>query len=161
MSSKLSHTNVSFGFLNNSSEFLNCIINNINSCVIMLNNKMELQAYNDALTTIFNDKPEEEILYKRCGEVIGCAYQIEESKDCGTTSHCNTCELRLTAINTYMNDAPVYKQYISRPFYNTEMNRVQKHLQCSIKLFRFESEKYIVLLIEDITELIDLKSCCE
>ena len=158
MLSKLSHTNVSFNFLSSSSDFLNCIINNINSCVILLNNQMELQAYNDALTTIFNDKREEEILFKRCGEVIGCAYQIEESKDCGNTTQCNTCELRLSAINCYMNETPVYKQYVSRPFYDTDLKRVQKHLYCSIKLFKFDNEKYIVLLIEDITELMDLKN---
>lgn len=158
MGNKLAHTNISFDFLSNSSDFLNCIINNINSCVLLLNSKMELKAYNDALFTIFNEKSDEDILYHRCGEVIGCAYQIEEAKDCGSTSHCKTCPLRLTAIKAYTDDIPVYKQMLSRPFYNNNFEKVIKHLQCSIKLFYYNEEKYIVLLIEDVTELVDLRN---
>ena len=52
MNSDISLTNTSFNYLSNSSEFLNIVLSNISSCVLLLNEHMELQAYNDALKTI-------------------------------------------------------------------------------------------------------------
>jgi hypothetical protein len=78
MSSDLTMTNESFNFLSNSSDFLNIILNNINSCVLLLDKELKLRAYNDSLKTIFSNKKDEDLLYIKCGEAIGCAYQIEE-----------------------------------------------------------------------------------
>ncbi len=73
-------TNISFDILGGSSKFLNLVLDNITCCILLLNDKMELQAYNDSLKTIFSNKKDEHILYQRCGEAIGCAYQVEEAK---------------------------------------------------------------------------------
>jgi sigma-B regulation protein RsbU (phosphoserine phosphatase) len=118
---------------------------------------MELQAYNDSMKTIFADKDDKDILYRRCGEVIGCAYSVEETKQCGTTSHCDYCDLRISALDSYMNNKFIYKKHFSRPFYNTHNQKVIKHLQFSTNIFHFKNDKYIILLIEDITELTNLK----
>lgn len=153
----LSQSNVSFNFLRNSSDFLNLILQNITSCVLLLNNKMELVAYNDSLKTIFSNKKDEDILYFRCGEVIGCAYSIEEKKDCGKTSQCSICELRVSAINSYLKNEVIYKERFTRPFYLTSGEKVEKHLQFSTRLFHFENDKYIIMIIEDITKFVNLK----
>jgi len=149
--------NISFSFLKGSSDFLNLVLENITSCVLLLNEKMELQAFNDPLKTIFSNKPDEHIMYQRCGEVLGCAFTVEESKDCGTTSHCKTCELRISALKSYLNNEAIYKKQISRPFYKTNDEKVIKHLQYSTRLFTYEKEKYIMMIIEDITPLVNLK----
>ncbi len=149
--------NTSFSILSKSSEFLNLVIQNINSCVLLLNNKMELQAYNDALKTIFSNKPEEDILYHRCGEVIGCAYNVEEAKKCGETSHCKTCDIRISAMKSYLQDEVIYKEHFSRPFYTQKGVKEMKHLQFSSRLFTYNREKYIILMIEDITRLVNLE----
>jgi hypothetical protein len=151
-------TNESFNFLVGSSEFLNIVLNNITSCVLFLNDQMELQAYNDALKTIFSNKQDEDLLYRRCGEVIGCAYSVEEAKDCGKTSYCSGCELRVSAIESYLNDKPIFKNNIVRPFYDYNNKKTTKHLQFSTRLFRFEGEKYIMMIIDDVTCLRDLSN---
>jgi hypothetical protein len=152
MKSNLTSTNVSFDFLKNSNEFLYDVINNINSCILLLNNKMELQAFNDALKTIFSDKTDEELMYQRCGEALGCAYHVEEQQDCGKTSQCNNCELRISALTSYMDDKTIYKEHIIRPFYNQVNQKVEKHLQFSTRFFNYLEEKYIILIIDDITK---------
>ena len=161
MKSDLSLTNVSFSFLRNSSDFLTLILNNINSCVLLLDKDVRLQAFNDSLKTIFSNKKDEDLLYKRCGEAIGCAYQIEEQKDCGETSKCCDCELRIAALTSYMNNETIYKDHISKPFMNSNNQKVDKHLQFSTRLFHFENEKYIIMIIEDITKFVeaDMKNC--
>ena len=157
MKTKISMTNVSFDFLQGSSVFLNIILNNINTCVLLLDNNMRLQAFNDALKTIFSNKEDEVLLYRKCGEAIGCAYQIEEQKECGETSKCNNCELRIAALNSYINNETIYKEHIVRTFFNNKNEKVEKHLQFSTRLFKFNKDKYILILVEDITKFAELE----
>jgi sigma-B regulation protein RsbU (phosphoserine phosphatase) len=153
MSSPISNTNISFQFLHSSHEFLNTIINEISSCILLLDKDMKLQAFNDPLKTIFSNKPDEHLLYKRCGEVIGCAYTVEEMKDCGSTSKCSTCELRENSMLSYLNNSNLYKGKIIREFYKTNSHKALKFLQYSVRSFNFDKERYIILIIDDITPL--------
>lgn len=151
MHSKRSMANHSFEMLAESGEFLNLILNNITSCVLLLDKDMKLQAFNDALKTIFSNKADEDLLYKLCGEAIGCAYQVEEAKDCGKTTKCCTCELRLAAFDSYLNNTTIFKKHIRRPFFNKNGKREMRDLQFSTRHFYFRKEKYIILIIDDIT----------
>jgi nitrogen fixation/metabolism regulation signal transduction histidine kinase len=157
MKSQISNTNVSFSFLRNSSPFLNMVLNNINGCVLLLDSEMNLRAFNEPMKTIFSNKEKEDLLYMKCGEAIGCAHQVEEMKECGQTSQCNDCELRLAAMDSYLNNVVVYKEHMSKKFMDNKNNKVDKHLQFSTRLFIHDREKYIMMLIEDITELVELK----
>jgi nitrogen fixation/metabolism regulation signal transduction histidine kinase len=154
MKSDLALTNESFCFLKGSSEFLNTVLNNISCCVLLLDKEMKLRAFNDSLKTIFSNKKDEDLLYMRCGEAIGCAYQIDEQKNCGETSRCNNCELRISAITSYANNEVICKDHISRPFFDNNYQKVDKHLQFSTRLFKLNDEKYIIMIIDDITAFI-------
>ena len=147
-------SNNSFDFLKNSNTFLNVVINNINSCILLLNKEMRLTAFNDALKTIFSNKKDEHLIYKRCGEAIGCAFQVEEQKDCGMTSMCNDCELRTSAISSYEKNENTYKKQFSRPFYNADNQKIDKQLQYSTHLFNYQKDKYVIMIVEDITNLV-------
>ncbi len=153
---KLASTNVTFEFLYNSKDFMNIILNKVPCCVILLNKDMELQAFNDPIKSLFMDKEDEHLLYVRCGEAIGCAYTIEEMKDCGKTSKCEFCELRIKAVEAYVERKPIYKNKISREFYNVKGEKKMKHLKFSVLPFYFQNDYYIILIIEDISCLIEL-----
>jgi hypothetical protein len=154
MNSNISMTNVSFDYLSKSADFLNLIIHNISSCVLLLNKEMMLWAYNEPLKTIFSNKPDEDILYHKCGDVLGCAFSIEEEKECGTTSRCSTCSLRISALNTYTTGTDIYKEKISREFYTNDLKKELKQLQFSTRVFNFENDRYIILIIDDVTNLV-------
>ncbi len=161
MLNNLSHTNTSFDFLKESSDFLNIVLNNIPSCILFLDKSMMLQAYNDAFKTIFSNKQDEDILYHRCGNVIGCAYAVEEEKECGTTTMCQFCSLRESALISYTQHKNIFKQRLDREFYRSDLKKEMKHLQFSSRVFHFQDERYIVLIIDDITHLIKLKESVE
>ena len=152
MDPNMTMANESFDFLSHSSDFLNIVLNNIQSCVLLLDKNVELRAYNNSLKTIFSNRKDEDLLYVRCGEALGCAFQIEEQLECGKTSHCKSCELRVSALMSYINNEAIYKDHIVKPFLTFENKRVDKHLQFSTRLFYFGKEKYIILLIDDITK---------
>ncbi len=59
---------------------------------------------------MFPKNKDKDLIYIRCGEAIGCAYQVEEQKDCGKTSKCRNCELRLSAISTYLNNTTTFRK---------------------------------------------------
>lgn len=157
MNTELTFTNESFNFLKGSSEFLNLILNHISSCVLLLDRNLKLHAFNDALTTIFSRNRNEDLHLTRCGEAIGCAYTVEEQKDCGTTSKCQFCELRESALISYMNDEVVISKRVKRPFFDYENNKIEKHLDFSTRLFEFKNEKYIIMLIEDNSMVVELE----
>jgi sigma-B regulation protein RsbU (phosphoserine phosphatase) len=145
--------NTSFDSLAGSTEFLNIVLNNINSCILMLDSRMRLQAFNNVFRTIFTNKENEDLMYRNCGEAIGCAHQINEAKECGETTHCNNCELRLAAFDSYLNNKTIYKEKITRPFMNKNFEKENKDLQFSTRLFVYKGEKYIIMIIEDITNI--------
>lgn len=151
MQSKSSMANHSFEMLASSGEFMSLILNSITSCVLILDKDMKLQAFNNALKTIFSNKADEDLLYKLCGEALGCAYQVEEMKDCGKTSKCCSCELRLAAFDSYLNNTIICKKHIRRPFFNNKGEREMRDLQFSTRHFYFMKEKYIILIVDDIT----------
>jgi len=152
MAIDITSTNHRFDILRRSGDFMYIVLENISSCVLLLNRDMELQSFNNAMKTIFSNKPDEDLLYRPCGEAIGCAYQVEEAKECGKTSRCQFCELRLAALESYLHDKVIFKEHIERPFYNTDSEKVNKHLQFSTRLFRFDNERFIILIIEDISK---------
>jgi hypothetical protein len=161
MASTYSSSGLSFNNLGKSSDFLNEMIHNISSCILILNNKMELQAYNEPLKTIFSDKKDEHLLYKKCGEAIGCAYVVEEEKECGATSQCKYCQLRESAVLSYTNEKMVYKNQIDRNFFSAEGVKTMKHLQFSTRCLRVNKEKYIIVIVDDITRLTNLNKLAQ
>jgi sigma-B regulation protein RsbU (phosphoserine phosphatase) len=161
MSNPVAPSNVSFSFLKNSNDFLNTVMQEISSCILLLNKDMMLYAFNDPIKTIFSNREDEHFLFKKCGEAIGCAYTVEEARECGTTSYCQFCELREFAVETYLTQKPYYKKRLSREFYRTDTVKELKHLQFSTRYFQYEGENYVMVIIDDITELIRAQEALE
>jgi sigma-B regulation protein RsbU (phosphoserine phosphatase) len=157
MNSILSHSNERFSDLAKCNHFLESILNNITSCVLLLDKDMKLRAFNQPLKAMFDRKENENLLFVHCGEAIGCAYQVEEQTDCGFTQQCNTCELRIAALTTFATGKTVSKQRITRPFFNKEGIKIDKHLQFSTKLFKYKGQRHLLMIIDDVTDLITLE----
>lgn len=94
------------------------------------------------------------MIYMRCGEAIGCAYQIDEQKQCGETSQCKQCDLRISALTSYSENEVIYKNRITKPFFTYDNKKVDKTLQFSTRLFHYDREKYIMMIVDDITDLV-------
>jgi sigma-B regulation protein RsbU (phosphoserine phosphatase) len=152
MENEITSSNETFKQLRNSPEFLNSLINDICSCILLLNRKMELRAFNDPMKNLFINQKEEHLKYERCGEAIGCAYTVEEKKRCGETTKCKNCELRKDALYAYTNNKLVFNKYISREFYKTDDTKVMRHLRYSIRSFKMDNNHHIMLIINDITQ---------
>lgn len=147
----ISSDNQPFSVLKKNHEFLNAVINDIGSCILLLNKSMELVAFNHPMKNLFTDFNDQHFKYIRCGEAIGCAYNVEEQKRCGETSHCKECQLRKDALLSYSNNKPVYNRELSREFYKKTGTKELRHLRYSSRSFIANNEYYIMLIINDIT----------
>jgi nitrogen fixation/metabolism regulation signal transduction histidine kinase len=147
---RLSSENTTFHFLRNSSQFLDAILQNMSSCVLLLDHEMKVQAFNDALKTIFSKDSEEPLLYKKCGDAIGCAYAVDEMKQCGSTTHCCNCSLRKSALDSYVRGIPTYKKKLAREFYRTDGRKELKQLRFSTRVLDGNEGRYVFVLVDDL-----------
>ncbi|MCF8358235.1 MAG: hypothetical protein K9H26_05720 [Prolixibacteraceae bacterium] len=152
---EVASSNVTFSLLKKNHEFLNALINDIGSCILILNKKMELRAFNEPLKNLFSNFEGEAMLYMKCGEALGCAHAVEEMKECGQTTHCKHCEIRRDALFAYTSGDAVFNRPISREFYTADGKKVLKHLRYSIRSFRHNRGQYIMVIVNDVTQLMN------
>lgn len=150
MNSSLTSTNVTFNFLKDSSNFLNLVLDNITTVVMLLNSKMELIAFNETIKNVFPFSKHKDLKYADCGEALGCLSHIDQKKACGNTSNCSKCELRLSAINSYLENKPTYRKRVSKEIYFDDGFHKRVDLVYSTRLFIFRGEKYLLLLIDPV-----------
>lgn len=134
-----------------SNEFLNLLFESLNSVILIADKQLKIKKANNTFEVLFK-KRNESVIGKLCGDALGCHYPIEENKICGETSYCNYCDLRASIKETYKKKNNLSHKLLTRDFYiNT--NKVKKHLQYSTRHIVFDEEEFVVIILNDITEL--------
>jgi len=140
-----------FSDLRESNEFLNLLLDNMNSAVLIADENLQIKVFNNSFLQLFS-KSEENVLVSRFGKATSCAFSIEENKPCGETTHCESCVLRRAALQTMVEKIPVDKMRMERAFY-IDGQPVIKYLDISTRHISFQGRKMILLILYDVTEL--------
>lgn len=141
--------------LKESNEFLNSVIDNLNSAVFLVDKDVKIVNLNDAFTTLFQ-KSEDKIIGELCGNAIGCSFTVDENKYCGATSNCGKCNLRKAIVKALTQKEITYKERLTRDFY-IKNKPIYKHFIFTTKLIKYHSNDVVVLIIDDITEIEEQK----
>jgi sigma-B regulation protein RsbU (phosphoserine phosphatase) len=141
--------------LKESNEFLNLLLDNINTAVLIADENLQIHQFNNSFLNLF-DKAAEGALAQGFGEVSGCVNAILENKSCGETSHCADCVLRRSLIHNLVDSAQVDRQPLDRIFY-INGKPIQKHLQFSTRRITFQGREMFLVIIQDVTEIEDQK----
>jgi len=137
--------------LKESNEFLNLLLDNINSAVLIADENLQIHQFNDSFLNLF-DSAAKSVLTKSFGETAGCVNAVMQNKACGETSHCAQCILHRSLIQTLTDRSPVDNQPLNRVFYlNGEP--VQKHLQFSTRTIMYQGRKMFLIIIYDVTDI--------
>jgi phosphoserine phosphatase RsbU/P len=136
--------------LRESNEFLNVLLDNISSAVLVVNNEFRIRQFNHALRKIFG-KEHEDVDGEVCGEALGCTFTVVEEKPCGQTSHCHKCQLRNSILKTFKMKHPGKRKKLSRQFFSGN-SPVQKYLEYSTRFIHFDGEEFTLVIMDDITE---------
>ncbi len=95
------------------------------------------------------------IYHKRGGELLKCVHSYETPLGCGHSSSCKSCVIR-NSVNSAVEGQKTYrKQSVLKLKRNGE--EVVYHALITTSPFEFEEEKYYLLMIENVNELIQLK----
>ena len=137
--------------LRESGDFLNILLENISSAIYIVDPDLRIKNYNHSFTEIFQ-RSEDKILGQLSGNTLGCEHTENGTQDCGTTNHCNTCELRNSLLNCLMENVPVNKGLLNREF-SIAGQMVQKYFVYTTKLISLHGEKKVLVIVDDITEL--------
>jgi phosphoserine phosphatase RsbU/P len=136
--------------LKESNDFLNTLLDQITSAVFIADEHMRIHSVNNALQTLFFTE-EDQILGQLLGNAIGCAFAVMEGTVCGTTSHCDQCQLRHSLFKSFTDKVPTYHEKIKREFY-IHNEPVLKYLQFSTKYIKYHGEEMVLIIVDDITE---------
>jgi len=137
--------------LRESNEFLNLLLSNINSAVLIVDENLQIHQFNDFFVELF-DSSLDTFVEKSFGQVSGCVNAVIENKPCGKTSKCENCILRRSLIQTLLEKIPADKMKLDRIFYvNGEAK--QKHLEFSTRPIDYQGQKLILVIIYDVTDI--------
>ena len=137
--------------LKESNEFLNLLLDNINSAVLIADENLQIHEFNNSFLNLF-DSAADFNLKSGFGEATGCVNAVAENKPCGESSHCADCVLRQSLIHNLIENAPVNKQSMNRLFY-VNGKPVSKHLQFSTRPLMFQGKKMYMVIIYDVTDI--------
>ena len=137
--------------LRESSDFLDILLDSISSAIFILDPDLRVRNFNDAFSKLFR-KTEERILGQLGGNAISCEYTENDTRQCGTASHCKNCELRNSLLSCFLENVPANKGLLNREFM-IDGRRVRKFLNFTTKLITFQGQKKVLVIVDDITEL--------
>ena len=135
--------------LKQSNNFLNTILDNINSAIFILNSDFRIYDINDSCKILLK-KSSEDLKGKLLGNAINCVHAIKGDKECGKNPECDECQLRGTILNTFKNRSGFSKLFLEREFI-TSKRKVKKILQYTTRYFKFSNKEMVIVIIDDIT----------
>lgn len=135
--------------LKESNEFLNIVLDNINSAVFIVDNTLKIINLNSACSEIL-ERENFIIEGKSCGEGLGCSYEINENKGCGKNRECGSCILRNDISNTFISNVPKTDAILNRDFLvGREIKN--KTFKYSTRYITYGKEKMVLVIFDDIT----------
>jgi sigma-B regulation protein RsbU (phosphoserine phosphatase) len=140
-----------FQNLKESNEFLNLLLDNINSAILIVDENLQIYQFNKNFNNLF-DRATERVDNHSFGQITGCVNAVEENKSCGATSQCQFCILRKSFLQTFLENLPIERKHLERVFY-IEGVPVLKYLEFSSRLIQYHGRKMVLIIIYDITEI--------
>jgi len=137
--------------LRESNEFLNMLLDNMNTAVVIVDENYRIYQFNNAFLNLF-DKAADSPVGEAFGDLTGCVHAVQENKACGETSQCSFCMLRQSAIRTLVEDGSIEKRTLERIFYFSGRPE-KKYLEFTTRQISFEGRRMSLILIYDITEI--------
>ncbi len=137
--------------LKDSNEFLNILLKNMDSAVIIADINFKIHQFNDSFLTIFN-RSDLNLVDVTFGPASGCINAVKENKPCGETSACKNCIINQTLHNTVLNLEPNEKKFLERIFY-IDGKPVKKYLEFTSRPITFRKQTMILVFIYDITKI--------
>ncbi|TFF63814.1 MAG: PAS domain-containing protein [Promethearchaeota archaeon] len=132
-------------------QFLLSLFNNMEVAVFLVDKTARIKNVNKSFTRLFY-KSEEDVYDVLCGNAMGCIFPVRTKTDCGKTYHCKTCKLRSSIISCFEKKEDIKKFVIEREFFINDKIYL-KYFHVTANYFEFKEKGYILIMIQDVSEL--------
>jgi len=137
--------------LTESNQFLSSLFNNMETAVFLADRETRVKNINKSFTKLFH-KSEDEVYNELCGNAIGCIFPVREESECGKTYHCETCEIRNSIEQCFKDKNKVKREIIKREIL-IDNEPILKYFYMIANYFKYKNNEYVLVMINDITEL--------
>ena len=142
-------------FSNDESAFLQSILNAIPCPVFVVDNDVRILAFNRTAGCQLADLSDQSIL-RRGGDVLKCLHANESPLGCGRGDACRACDIR-NSVKQAFRDGEVHRTRVKMDTLSDGMTGVN-HLLITAAPFEHLGGEYILLTLEDINDLIELRN---
>ncbi len=136
--------------------YLRTVIDALPSAVFVVDADFNIFDLNPIAKTLFGIDSEV-ILRRLCGEIMHCMNAIRSKDGCGTSESCPDCVIRNS-----VESIGDYGKAVHKAKYRMKIQKNDKisdiHMLVSASPFNYDDDKFVLLVLEDITELLTLKS---
>ncbi len=137
-----------------SQELLRCLLDALPSMLFVVDEELDIVLYNTAATSLVGEA-RTQILHLRTGEALHCLNAKESLGGCGHTAACQTCIIR-----GCMREAFETGKRICRRSRLVRVEHSLTHevfLQVTASPFTFQGQRMLLLLMEDISSVVELQ----
>ena len=135
-------------------KYIQAVIEIIPSALFVVDPNFNIIDLNPSATTLFKLKSEV-VLHRLCGEVMNCKNAFESEGGCGTSELCPECVLR-NSVKSACEGRKIHKKKYKLEILK-DGNTSEMHFLVSATPFSYDGDKFVLLAIEDVTELIVLQ----
>jgi sigma-B regulation protein RsbU (phosphoserine phosphatase) len=137
--------------LNEANNFLNLLLDNINSAVLIADEDLHIFRFNKSFLNFFEES-EQKIAGESLGRAMGCIHTLDDNKPCGETSYCESCLIRQSLIKTMLEKIPVDKKRLEKIFY-IDGKPQKKILEISTRYISYNKRKMVLIIFYDVTDI--------
>jgi PAS domain-containing protein len=91
----------------------------------------------------------------RAGEVLYCFYARISPEGCGKTSFCRNCTVRNSVLRSFEGGEVIRRR--TKVVFENDSPASQKHYLVTTAPFDYRNERFVLLTLEDVSELLALK----
>ena len=134
---------------------LTAVLDAIPSPILVVDDDVQIIGYNLAASQLLSQNPEL-VLRRRAGEILHCLHSTEKPEGCGHAAPCSDCPVR-NSVNESVHGQRVVRKK-ARMQLVSEGQPIELYLLVTTAPFSHEDKPLVLLILEDISELMKLKS---
>jgi len=133
-----------------SNNFLNILLNKINSAIILVDRELKIYHVNNVFGTLFN-KERHRVINKVFGDALECISTEIDNNSCGSTKYCPECIMRDSILKSFKSKKETGKNLFIQEFKINNYN-IKKTFEFTSKFLKFNDNDLVLVVLNDITE---------
>ena len=135
-------------------DYLQVVIDAIPSMVFIADRDARILDLNKAAAEALDIK-ENAIVRRLCGDILRCVNAGKGGENCGKTEACVDCVIRNSIRGAY-DGQKIHRRKAKIEFFSAKYNE-KAHVLVTASPFKHEDNNMVLLVLEDVTELMELK----